>query len=94
MANNRMVLVCNVCLPKANEWTFNDEGLLPIAKWYPGGHGAYYRNDSSSMGKDFEEFAHKHAHQELASEGYSAGAGQPNPFRLEYESVDLPILTK
>jgi hypothetical protein len=89
MANNRMVLVCNVCKPK--DWDYIDKkGILPIAKWYPG--GAYYRNDTASMGEEFEKFMEEHSHIELASEHYLKGAGQPNPVRLEYESIDMPVL--
>jgi hypothetical protein len=91
MANNRMVLVCNVCKP--TEWDYVDrKGVLPIAKWYPGGGGEYYRNDFSTLGEEFKEFLIEHAHPELPSDHYTAGAGQPNPIRLEYESTDKPLL--
>ncbi len=101
MANNRMVLVCNVCHPKKNDWDYdkNNKGIYVLAKWYPAGggiggdDGAYYRNDNGEdLAKDFLEFLEKHQHKEVASQHYTKGAGQPNPIRIEYESEDLPIL--
>lgn len=90
-----MVLVCNVCKPEANKWDYTDKkGLMIIAKWYPGGDGAYFRYNTDSMGEEFEKFIQDHAHPEVASEFYSIGAGQENPIRLEYESVGLPKLEK
>jgi hypothetical protein len=99
MANNRMVLVCNVCHPNKGDWQYDQKGVLAIAKWYPAGgfiagdDGAYYRNDGGKgLGKEFVEFLSEHQHQEVASEHYSQGAGQENPVRLEYESEGLPII--
>lgn len=96
-----MVLVCNVCVPEKDGWkSYDDKGVMAIAKWYPAGgflggdDGAYYRNNTETMGKDFEDFLIRHAHKELASEHYSAGAGQENPVRIEYENDGLPILEK
>jgi hypothetical protein len=96
MANNRMYLVCNVCEPK-DENCLNGNGTsLCLAKWYPGGSpegAAYYRNDDGEgLGKQFLDFLEAHKHGELASEGYTAGAGQENPVRLVYEVDGLPIL--
>lgn len=93
MANNRMVLICNVCVPKRGEWQYHQKGVMPIAKWYPGGDGAYYRNNVDSMGKEFAEFLIEHAHTEIPSEHYLVGAGQENPVRIEYESEGLPIIS-
>jgi hypothetical protein len=93
MANNRMVLVCNVCHPKKNKWKYGDKGVLVIAKWYPG--GAYYRNDDGTgMGNEFLKFLEEHNHPEFDSQFYSKGSGQENPIRLEYESESLPIIKK
>lgn len=92
MANNRMILVCNVCHPKKGDWKYGDKGILVIAKWYP--EGPYYRNDNGeTMGIDFLKFLEEHNHPEIESEFYSVGAGQENPIRLEYESESLPIIT-
>ena len=97
MANNRMLLICNVCHPKKGEWQYHDKGTLVLAKWYPGGsedEGApYYRNDNGElMGTEFLEFLEDHKHGEVASEHYTKGAGQENPVRIEYESEGLPKL--
>lgn len=111
MANNRMVLICNTCVPLGSDWpAFGSTALLHIAKWYPAefisdirqargetaqpGDGAYYTNSDEleKWGKRFFDFLKEHEHTELRSGYYSAGAGQPNPVRLEYESVDLPVL--
>src|SRR3990167_10137255 len=100
MANNRMVLVCNVCVPKPNDWDYDKKmkGTLAIAKWYPAGvgigegDGSYYTNfnDLDDWGKRFFDFLTKHQHQEVPSKHYTKGAGQENPVRLEYESEGLP----
>lgn len=95
MANNRMILLCNVCQPDNEKWQYHSKGVLAIAKWYPGGEdetgAAYYRNDNGEdMGKEFLQFLYDHRHGELASEHYTKGAGQENPVRLVYESVGLP----
>ena len=93
MANNRMVLICNVCNP--SDWKYHDKGVLAIAKWYPAGgfiagdDGAYYNIDGESI----QKFLDEHQHKEVASEHYTAGTGQENPVRLEYESKGLPILS-
>lgn len=84
MANNRMVLICNVCVPPKKEWKYGDKGVLPISKWYPG--SSYSQVNCENINFFLEE----HNHPELASENYSEGAGQENPVRLEYESVGLP----
>lgn len=93
-----MVLVCNVCNPK--DWKYHTPGVLVIAKWYPSadgktkGSGAYYRNDNGeNMGKEFLDFLEEHEHLNIPSEDYTAGAGQENPIRLEYECDGLPIIT-
>lgn len=91
-----MVLICNVCHPKKGDWQYHQKGVLAIAKWYPGdnGGGQYYRNDDGELlGKEFVSFLEEHEHPEFASEHYTAGAGQENPIRLEYESEGLPIIT-
>lgn len=86
-----MVLVCNTCIPVANNWNFNSKGILPISKWYPG--GSYYKvSGDMDWIKRFENFLEDHNHPEIASEHYGIGVGQENPIRIEYESVGLPIL--
>lgn len=56
---------------------------------------SYYRNDDGeNLGKQFLEFLDQHKHAEYPSEHYTAGAGQENPVRLEYECDGLPILDK
>lgn len=77
MANNRMALVCKICVPKEDDWRWGDKGVMAIAKWYPG--GPYYRNNNETMGKDFEEFLEEHYHD---------GESGENPIRLEYESYE------
>lgn len=94
MANNRMLLLCNVCKPK-DEWSYSDrekEGVLYLGKWYP--PGAYYTNKQflEEWGKCFFDFLEQHQHLEVASKYYKAGAGQENPVRLVYENDGLPIL--
>lgn len=88
MANNRMMLVCNVCIPPGTNWVYQDalDGkVLHMGKWYPG--GAYYNAPEKAW---LDEFYENHSHPELASDDYSRGAGQDNPVRLEYESMSLP----
>jgi len=94
-----MILVCNVCVPKPNDWDYNKKtkGILVLAKWYPGGFGeegaAYYtnENDKAKWGEEFFEFLDQHKHGEMGSKKYSKGAGQENPVRIEYESEGLPV---
>lgn len=91
MANNRMVLLCNVCQPSDKEWQYHAKGVMALAKWYP--VGAYYSNRTAEeLGQDLLDFLEEHSHPELPSEGYTAGAGQDNPVRLVYESKSMPIL--
>lgn len=99
MANNRMLLICNVCHPKKGDWQYDDKGTLILAKWYPGGgdiagdSGEYYRNDDGEhLAEEFLQFLEEHQHMEVASEHYTKGAGQENPVRIEYESEGLPII--
>lgn len=94
-----MVLVCNVCVPKADDWGYTDKdkgNILVMAKWYPGGMGeegaAYYSNRTAEqVGQEFLDFLEKHKHGEVESEHYTKGAGQENPVRLEYESYGKPV---
>jgi hypothetical protein len=87
MANNRMILLCNVCVPEGKEWKYSDKGVLSIAKWHP--QCSYAPIISKEV---IDNFLEKHSHPEVPSEYYTAGAGQNNPVRLEYESIDKPIL--
>jgi len=82
-----MILLCNVCQPTDKDWHYHDKGVLAIAKWYPVGSYAPII-DAEIINKFLEE----HSHPEMASEFYTEGAGQPNPVRLVYESVDLPVV--
>lgn len=95
MANNRMILLCNVCQPSDTAWAYHEKGVLAITKWYPGGKGEegapYYSNRSSEqLGEALLTFLDEHKHGELPSQHHKKGAGQPNPIRLVYESEDLP----
>lgn len=111
MANNRMILLCNVCQPSDGGWTYGQKGVLALAKWYPAdfagemrehgavpGDGAYYNNlmtgrdGAAKWANQFFDFLVKHEHSELPSEHYRAGAGQDNPVRMIYESIDMPVL--
>lgn len=87
MANNRMVLVCNVCQPK--DWQYHTRGVLVVSKWYPG-EDQWWIGERSL--ENVNKFLGEHNHAELASEGYLKGAGQPNPVRLEYEIDQPPVL--
>lgn len=92
MANNRMILVCNVCVPD-DDFTYRDNGVLAIAKWYPGS-AYYYAGDLLKWAEVFFNFLIKHQHKELPSQNYLEGATQDNPVRLVYESISLPVLHK
>lgn len=90
MANNRMILLCNVCQPEDEGWKYHDKGVLTMAKWYPatGQEDGFYYN---IQGDNIQQFLEEHQHLELPSEHYTAGAGQDNPVRLVYESKSLPL---
>lgn len=87
MANNRMLLICNVCVPPGTqEWPrYDDPALLHIAKWYP--VGAYYNVPAAER---IEQFLELHQHLEIDP------AGLENPVRLEYEVWvrDMPAIKK
>jgi hypothetical protein len=78
MANNRMWLVCKICIPgefiEVYEWGHlskeNPQKAMPISKWYP------YSPHSATMcvGTDLQDFYDAHSHN-----------GEEYPFRLEYE---------
>lgn len=86
MANNRMILLCNVCQPDDTKWRYHEKGVLVLSKWYPETTYAGV-TDLESINTFLEE----HDHPEVGSEHYSVGAGQENPVRLVYESKGLPI---
>jgi hypothetical protein len=90
MANNRMYLVCNVCLPPGTrEWPQpGDPALLHIAKWYPA--SPWYSQHPESLGDRVEKFFEDHMHPEIHL------AGEENPVRLEYETWvrDMPAIKK
>jgi hypothetical protein len=102
-----MYLICNVCHPEnpaefvVTEVT-PESGAIAIAKWYPassgisGDDGSYYSNSGATKewADRFFDFLKLHQHKEVASEHYTAGAGQENPVRLEYESEGLPVTKK
>lgn len=71
---------------------FSEEfkAFFHVAKWYPGGDGAYYTSGSPEYAEKLNQYFIDHAHPEIPSESYKAGAGQPNPVRLDYESDDPP----
>lgn len=90
MANNRMVLVCNICVPPGTQkWPHYDSpALLHIAKWYPG--SAWYSMHPESLGERVEAFLELHKHIEIEP------ATVENPVRLEYEiwTIDMPAIKK
>jgi hypothetical protein len=89
MANNRMLLVCNICVPPNTEWPrYGDPALLHIAKWYP--TTPWYSSHPDSLGERVEKFLELHMHPEIHP------AGEENPIRLEYETWvrDMPAIKK
>lgn len=89
MANNRMLLICNVCVPPGTEWPkYSDPALLHIAKWYP--CDAYYSPGSDKLGAAIVDFLELHKHAEIHP------ACEENPVRLEYEIWvrDMPAIKK
>lgn len=80
MANNRMVLVCNTCLP--GEWSYwkpggeeREEAVCVIGKWYPFQDYAYV--EDLKLGQRINDFLNRHAHIESSNCEW--------PVRLEYE---------
>ena len=87
MANNRMYLVCNVCLPEGEEYDFDKwkQVSFHLAKWYPGDIGEWYTNRPATIGKALDEFLTAHAHPDK----YPGGV--ENPVRLDYEWIGTPV---
>lgn len=75
MANNRMFLVCNTCVPNKGEWGINDPNIIMIGKWYPIGPYNYIQDEA--LGKRINDFMYDHTHADTTSTEY--------PIRLEYE---------
>lgn len=75
MANNRMVLLCNVCQPDDTKWKFHEVGVQALAKWYPGEDGSYYGIVKESV----DAFLIAHQHQEVQA------GGMEYPIRMVYE---------
>jgi len=93
MANNRMLLFCNICHPpettKSDNWpSYDDPGILHILKWYPA--TPWYSPHTESLGERIERFTEQHMHPEVEP------AGVENPVRLEYETwvIDMPAIKK
>lgn len=89
MANNRMLLICNHCVPTGTGLPrYGSPAMLHIAKWYP--VGAYYSPHAESLGQRIEDFLELHKHLEIEP------AGLENPVRLEYETwiIDMPAIKK
>lgn len=94
MANNRMYLVCNVCLPEGEKYDYEKwiKVSFHLAKWYPGEIGEWYTNRAShetipgqGMATALDEFFLTHAH----SDKYPGGV--ENPVRLDYEWEGTPL---
>lgn len=98
MANNRMYLICNHCLPPgAKEWprpsgrsypeAYSDPALA-ILKWYP--CAPWYSMHPESLGERIEKFMEAHMHTELGE------VGLENPVRMEYATwvIDMPAIKK
>lgn len=88
MANNRMYLVCNVCLPEGEDYDFEKwtQVSFHVAKWYPGEIGEWYTNQAGNgdwVGA-LDKFFLDHAHPDK----YPGGV--ENPVRLEYEWIGTP----
>lgn len=92
MANNRMYMVCNVCEP-TEDWQIFSNGVLYMGKYYPCTE-SYASMSDEELGSRIHKFLKDHNHPEVASEHYSAGAGQENPVRISYERKGLPIIEK
>lgn len=71
MANNRMVLVCNVCAPVIGEWQYGQGVAFSFAKWYP---GDAYESLNTQLQRMLNEFLAAHSHD-----------GMEHPLRMEYE---------
>lgn len=86
MANNRMILLCNVCKPDSS-WKYHEKGVFALTKWYPAStengidtDGAYYTNQNPrDLGEKFLRFLTEHQHLEKFP------GGNEHPVRLEYE---------
>lgn len=97
MANNRMYLVCNVCLPEGVEYDYDKWITVSfhVAKWYPGEVGEWYTSRHAiatekgiveqDMAVAIDEFLLAHAHPDK----YPGGV--ENPVRLDYEWVGTPF---
>lgn len=91
MANNRMILMCNVCRPVGSKAPLygkptksgsfrRGKGVFVLAKWYPS--GAWYVNvftngEMVRFLKRLNNWLEKHRHEGEGSDEYR--------FRLEYE---------
>lgn len=88
MANNRMYLVCNVCLPEGEKYDYEkwQKVSFHVAKWYPGAVGEWYTNATSfNFAESMDKFFEAHAHP------MQYPGGVENPVRLDYEWVGTPI---
>lgn len=89
MANNRMYLVCNVCLPEGKKYNYNKwkKVSFHVAKWYPSEIGEWYTNANGEgwYSEKLDEFFTAHAH----SNKYPGGV--ENPVRLDYEWIGTPF---
>lgn len=88
MANNRMYLVCNVCLPEGTEYDYDKwvKVSCHLAKWYPGEIGEWYTNAQNfNFAEKLDKFFLDHAHNDK----YPGGV--ENPVRLDYEWTGTPL---
>ena len=93
MANNRMILICNVCRPIGSKAPLygkptksgslrRGKGIFVVSKWYP--HMGWGRSGLSKelharFSKKLDVWFDRHRHECIGSDEYR--------FRLEYESM-------
>lgn len=89
MANNRMVLVCNICQPPTEDWKYYfignevdlEKGVLPINKYFPCIDSGWGFNPPGINIDRWNEFVNLHNHEEV---DWDIMIG-PTHFRLDYE---------
>ncbi len=96
MANNRMVIVCNKCVPDDN-WVYGAD-VCYTGKWYPVGNYVYIPDEA--LGNSINTYLKRHAHTEDVPEPHSVNntahreslIQNENPVRLTYETWvrDMP----
>lgn len=81
MANNYMMLVCEICNPE-NEWHFDrvPRPIFRLAKYYP--VGEFYTAGERDYALRLDKFFTDHKHDEVSHDQMVGGTW----FRLDYES--------